>query len=70
MSESLKQKTVKGLAWNTINTLSNKTITFLIGVILARLLIPSDYGAVAMIAVFTSVLGFIYRWRTYYGSYS
>lgn len=57
MSESLKQKTVKGLAWNTINTLSNKTITFLIGVILARLLIPSDYGAVAMIAVFTSVLG-------------
>lgn len=57
MSESLKQKTVKGLAWNTINTLSNKTITFVIGIILARLLTPSDYGAVAMIGVFASVLG-------------
>lgn len=57
MSGNLKQKTIKGLAWNTINTLSNKTITFLIGIILARLLNPSDYGAVAMIAVFTSVLG-------------
>lgn len=57
MSGNLKHKTIKGLAWNTINTLSNKTITFLIGIILARLLNPSDYGAVAMITVFTSVLG-------------
>ncbi len=56
MSESLKQKTVKGLAWNTANMLSNKVLTFVIGVILARLLTPADYGMVAMIGVFTSVL--------------
>lgn len=54
---TLKQKTVEGMAWNTINMVSNKLLTFLIGVILARLLTPSDYGMVAMIGVFTSVLG-------------
>lgn len=65
MSTNLKQKTIKGLVWNTINTLSNKSITFLIGIILARILSPSDYGAVAMIAVFTSVLGlFTDGWLT------
>lgn len=56
MSDTLKQKTVKGLAWNTVNMLSNKALTFIIGVILARLLTPADYGMVAMIGVFTSVL--------------
>lgn len=54
---TLKQKTVEGVAWNTINMVSNKLLTFFIGVILARLLTPSDYGMVAMIGVFTSVLG-------------
>ncbi|WP_288669284.1 lipopolysaccharide biosynthesis protein [uncultured Bacteroides sp.] len=57
MSESLKQKTVKGLAWNTVNMLSNRVLTFAIGIVLARLLTPADYGMVAMIGVFTSVLG-------------
>lgn len=56
MSDTLKQKTVKGLAWNSVNMLSNKALTFTIGVVLARLLTPADYGMVAMIGVFTSVL--------------
>lgn len=57
MSESLKSKAIKGVIWKTINTLTNLSVAFVVGIILARRLSPSDYGAVAMIGVFTSVLG-------------
>lgn len=52
----LKQKTVNGVAWNTINTVSTLAVQFIVGIILARILLPSDYGAVAMVTVFTSIL--------------
>lgn len=56
MSKSLKQKTVMGLAWNTVNNLTTRGISFLLGILLARLLTPGDYGLIAMIGVFTAIL--------------
>lgn len=53
--ESLKKKTVKGVAWTTLNQGLNLGIGFVIGIILARLLSPSDYGMLAMIAVFNAI---------------
>ena len=53
--ESLKKKTVKGVAWTSLNQVMNLGFGFVIGVILARLLSPSDYGMLAMIAVFNSI---------------
>ena len=55
MSESLKQKTVKGVAWTSLNKVLDLGFGFVIGVILARLLSPSDYGLLAMIAVFNAI---------------
>lgn len=55
MPESLKKKTVKGVAWTSLNQVLNMGLGFVIGVILARLLSPSDYGLLAMIAVFNAV---------------
>lgn len=55
MSESLKKKTVKGVAWTSLNQVLNMGLGFVIGVILARLLSPSDYGLLAMIAVFNAI---------------
>ena len=55
MPESLKKKTVKGVAWTSLNMVANIGFSFIIGVILARLLSPSDYGLLAMIAVFNSI---------------
>lgn len=52
----LRQKTVKGLAWNTANRLTMQIIHFVIGIVLARLLCPADFGLLAMVSVFTSVL--------------
>lgn len=56
MSESLKRQTIKGVAWNAINTISNRVLFFIVGVILARLLTPADYGMITMVTVFTAVL--------------
>ena len=55
MPESLKKKTVKGVAWTSLNQVLNIGLGFVIGVILARLLSPSDYGLLAMIGVFNAI---------------
>ena len=55
MSESLKNKTVKGVAWTSLDQVTALTLGFIFEVILARLLSPSDYGLLAMIAVFNAV---------------
>lgn len=55
MSESLKKKTVKGVAWTSLDQIANLGIGFIAGVILARILSPSDYGLLAMIAVFNAI---------------
>ena len=55
MSESLKKKTVKGVAWTSLEQVTSIGFGFVIGVILARLLSPSDYGLLAMIGVFNAI---------------
>lgn len=55
MAESLKKKTVKGVAWTATDRVANLTIGFIIGVVLARILSPGDYGLLAMIAVFNAI---------------
>lgn len=54
MSE-LKEKTVKGLAWSTIDRFSTQGIQFVFSILIARLLIPSDYGVIAMLGIFFAV---------------
>ena len=55
MAESLKKKTVKGVAWTSLEQVANLGFGFIIGVILARILSPSDYGLIAIIAVFNAI---------------
>lgn len=55
MSESLKNKTVKGVVWSTLERFSVAGVNFIFGLILARLLMPSDYGAIAMLAIFMAI---------------
>ena len=53
--ESLKTKTVKGVTWSTIDNVAGYAVTFIVGVILARLLSPEDYGLLGLIAIFTAI---------------
>ena len=52
---SLKQKSVIGIAWNLGERFGIYLIKFVIGIILARLLTPDDFGLVGMIFVFFAV---------------
>ena len=52
MAEDLKKKTIKGVTWSFVEQFLSKGIGFVIGVILARLLTPEDYGLVGMLGLF------------------
>jgi len=52
---TLKQKTVTGLTWSFIDTFARYGLTFFIGIILARLLSPADYGLVGMTTIFFAI---------------
>ena len=52
---TLKNKTLNGLLWSTIERFSVQGVQFLLGIILARILFPSDYGLIGMIAIFMSI---------------
>ncbi len=52
---SLKQKTTKGLIWSSIDKFSTMSMQFILGIILARILMPEDYGLLGMIAVFMAI---------------
>ena len=56
MAASLKQKTVNGLTWSFIGNFSRQAIIFIIGIVLARLLTPKEFGLVGMITIFIVVL--------------
>lgn len=53
----LKQRVAKGAVWATLEKLSMKVFTFLVTLVLARLLTPTDYGTVALLYIFTSIAG-------------
>lgn len=53
--ESLKHKTVKGVAWSFADNIASSGITFLVGLILARLLSPDEYGIMAIITIFIAI---------------
>ena len=55
MAESLRGKTLKGMIWSFAENFSLQGIQFVIGILLARVLSPSDYGMVGMLAIFTAV---------------
>jgi O-antigen/teichoic acid export membrane protein len=54
-STSLKDKAVRGVAWNAVNTYSIKGLEFVLAIILARLLSPSDYGLIGMTSIFFAI---------------
>lgn len=55
MGTSVRTQLVNGVVWNFIEKVFIKVVTFAIGVILARLLSPSDYGLIGMLTIFISV---------------
>lgn len=53
--DSLKDKAVHGAKWSFIDNVANLGTSFLVGLILARLLTPAEYGIMGMIAIFIAI---------------
>ena len=51
----LKQQTIFGFFWRFLQNAGTQVIGFIVSIILARILMPSDSGLIAMITVFTSI---------------
>jgi len=52
---NLKQRTINGMAWSISERVGLQVIHMLISIILARLLDPSEFGLIGMLAIFTSI---------------
>lgn len=55
MAEDLKHKTKVGLYWKFIEQFSMYGMQFIIGIVMARLLDPADFGTAALPAVFVAI---------------
>ncbi len=53
--DSLKKRTIQGVIWSGIEKLSSQGILFVINIIIARILLPSDFGTVALMNVFLAI---------------
>lgn len=54
--QGTKGKSVRGIIWSAIDRIAAQAIQFLISVLLARLLLPEDFAAVAIVLVFINIL--------------
>ena len=54
--DSLRNKTVKGTLWSAADAFLGQGVTFLVGVILARMLTPAEYGLIGIVLIFTIIL--------------
>ena len=55
MVKSLKQKTIYGMIWNGTERFGSSFFLFISNLILARLLLPKDFGCIGMLMVFISL---------------
>ena len=54
--QSLKDKTIKGTMWSAADAFLGQGVTFLVGIVLARLLSPDEYGLIGICLIFVNVL--------------
>ncbi len=53
--QNLTHKALGGLKWSLIDNLANSGITFLVGIVLARLLSPTEFGILGIITIFINL---------------
>jgi len=56
---SLRKKAVSGVLWSAILKFGQEGISFVVKLALARVLMPEEFGLIAMISVFISISGMI-----------
>ncbi len=54
-NQSLRKKTISGALWKFCERVSGQIVSFIVTIILARLLMPEDYGIIALVSVFITI---------------
>lgn len=57
--ESLKNKTVKGMGWSALENVTRLGVTFVVSIVLARLLSPEEYGLIGILTIFIAIFNAI-----------
>ncbi|MCE5348307.1 MAG: MOP flippase family protein [Bacteroidales bacterium] len=52
---NLRQKTISGLKWSFIESTVTQGVHFIVGIVLARLLSPSEFGLIGMLTFFIAI---------------
>lgn len=55
MAESLGEKTLKGVMWKFAERISAQLVSTIVSIVLARLLLPEDYGLVAIVTILITI---------------
>jgi Membrane protein involved in the export of O-antigen and teichoic acid len=55
LETSLKQRTISGSFWSFADNILGQGITFVVGLALARLLTPNDYGIIGIVIIFVAI---------------
>lgn len=59
VEQSLKNKTIKGMGWSALENVTRLGVTFVVSIILARLLSPEEYGLIGILAIFIAIFNAI-----------
>lgn len=57
--KSLKDKTISGVGWTAAETVLRYGVSFIVGIILARLLSPDEYGLIGILTIFITIFEII-----------
>ena len=55
MPDSIKAQTMRGVMWTGVERIANQSAGFVISIVLARLLLPADYGVIGIMNVFLGI---------------
>jgi teichuronic acid exporter len=56
MVDNLQHKTVRALSWSFLDAVAQRGVQFVIGIVLARLLFPEQFGLIGMLTIFMAVI--------------
>lgn len=56
MADNLQQKTVRALLWSFLQAVAQRGVQFAVGIVLARMLFPEQFGLIGMLTIFMAVI--------------
>ena len=55
MVDSLRSKTIHAISWSFLESVGMRGVQFIVGIVLARLLMPAQFGLIGMLTIFMAV---------------